>query len=78
MEATYGENEQIGLAQEHGHSTFAATAELAARAQAKRLWLVHYSGMIDDPAQYLPNAQEHFPDAVCGEDGMTMTLAFEK
>lgn len=78
MEATYGEDEQYQLALDHGHSTFAQTATLAAEAQAKRLWLVHYSGMIDDPQAYLANAQTHFPGAVCGEDGMTMTLAFEK
>lgn len=78
MEATYGENEQYDLAMEHGHSTFAETAKLAAQANAKNLWLVHYSAMITDPAEYLPNAQAHFPGAVCGEDGMTMTLAFEK
>lgn len=78
MEATYGENEQLDAALEHGHSTFAATAQLAHEANARRLWLVHYSGMIDNPADYLPNAQAHFPGAVCGEDGMSITLAFEK
>ena len=78
MEATYGENEQEAIALEHGHSTFAATARLAAEANARRLWLVHFSGMIQDPMEYLPNAQAHFPGAVCGEDGMSMTLAFEK
>lgn len=78
MEATYGENDQEALALEHGHSTFAGTAKLAAEAQVRRLWLAHYSGMIDDPAAYLSNAQAHFPETVCGEDGMTLTLAFEK
>ncbi|MBQ7850595.1 MAG: ribonuclease Z [Clostridia bacterium] len=78
MEATYGEDEQYQLALDHGHSTFAETAKLAAEAKAQRLWLVHYSGMISDPTEYLPNAQARFPEAVCGEDGMTITLAFEK
>ncbi len=78
MEATYGENEQEELAIEHGHSTFSGTAKLAAEANVRNLWLVHYSGMILEPQEYLPNAQAHFPAAICGEDGMTMTLAFEK
>lgn len=78
MEATYGGNDQEALALEYGHSTFASTARLAAEAGVRRLWLVHYSGMITDPTEYLPNAQAHFPDAVCGEDGMSTILSFAK
>ena len=76
-EATYGEDEQALLAQEHGHMNFAQAAEVAAKAGARRLWLCHYSQMIEDPAAYLPNAAAFFPDAVCGEDGMAVTLRFE-
>ncbi|MBQ8201541.1 MAG: ribonuclease Z [Clostridia bacterium] len=78
MEATYGENEQADLAADHGHSTFAQTAQLAAEAEVKRLWLVHYSAMITDPEEYLANAQAFYPNAVCGQDGMQITLAFSK
>ena len=77
-EATYGENDQAQLALDHGHMTFAQAAQLARDAGARRLWLAHYSQMIKDPAQYLPNARAFFPDAVCGEDGMSITLRFEK
>ena len=76
-EATYGENEQAELAVDHGHMNFAQAASMAARARVKRLWLAHYSQMIEDPAEYLPNAAAFFPDAVCGEDGMRVTLRFE-
>ena len=78
MEATYGENEHEAIALEHGHSTFAATARLAAEAGVKQLCLMHYSGMVEDPQAYLPNAQAHFPGAIAGVDGQTFTLAFEK
>ena len=57
--------------------TFAQAARLAAEANVKRLWLAHYSQMIETPADYLDNARQYFPDAVCGEDGMKITLKFE-
>ena len=76
-EATYGENDQAQTALEHGHMTFAQAACLAAEASVKRLWLAHYSQMIETPADYLDNAKQYFPDAVCGEDGMKITLKFD-
>ena len=75
-EATYGENEQGELAAEHGHMTFAQAAGLAADAKAKRLWLMHYSQMIEGSEEYLPNAQSVFPEAECGFDGKKITIAF--
>lgn len=77
-EATYGENEQGQLAAEHGHMNFAQAGEAAAKAQAKRLWLMHYSQMVEDPQAYLPNAQAFFAQAECGVDGKTITLQFDK
>ena len=43
----------------------------------KRLWLAHYSQRMEDPQAYLQNAQALFPDAVCGEDGLKLTLRFD-
>lgn len=77
-EATYGENEQAQLAIDHGHMNFAQAAEVAAKAGAKQLWLAHYSQMIEDPKTYLPNAASIFAGTICGEDGMSTTLQFEK
>ena len=65
-EATYGEDEQAQLAIDHGHMNFAQAAGVAREAGVKRLWLAHYSQMIEDPEAYLPNARAVFPDAVCG------------
>lgn len=75
-EATYGENEQAQLAIDHGHMNFAQAARTAAQANAKQLWLAHYSQMIEDPAAYLDNALAHFPNTQCGEDGKKCTLVF--
>lgn len=77
-EATYGENEQAQLAIDHGHMNFAQAACVAEKAEVKELWLAHFSQMIEDPQEYLPNAIEIFPNTVCGQDGMSTTLRFEK
>lgn len=77
-EATYAEDSDEELAREHGHSTFAQAAQLAQRANAKRLWLVHFSQRIKDAEEYLPNAQQFFPAAECGTDGKSITLSFEE
>lgn len=76
-EATYGENEQAETATDHGHMTFAQAARLASETNVKRLWLAHYSQMIENPEDHIENARAYFPDAVCGTDGMKITLKFE-
>lgn len=76
-EATYGENDQAQLAVDHGHMNFAQAAQTAANARAARLWLMHYSQMVEDPEEYLPNARAIFPNAECGFDGKSLTLRFE-
>jgi len=78
LEATYGENEQAQLAIDHGHMNFQQAAEVAKKANAKELWLAHYSQMIEKPEMYLANAKEVFENTVCGKDGMKTTLQFEK
>ena len=76
-EATYGENDQADRAREYGHMNFAQAAKLASAAGVKRLWLTHFSQMMEDPQSLLPNAQAYFPDVECGFDGKKITLFFE-
>ena len=76
-EATYGDNNHAQLAAEYGHMVFAQAAEAARRAGVKRLWLTHYSQVVEDPQIYRPNATAIFENAVCGVDGMSTTLRFE-
>ena len=75
-EATYGDNNHAQLAAEYGHMVFAQAAEAARRAGVKRLWLTHYSQVVEDPQIYRPNATAIFENAVCGVDGMSTTLRF--
>lgn len=77
-EATFGENEEAEIAIERGHSTFAQMAEIALRAEVKRLWLTHFSGSISEPEEYLPNAKVFYENAECGYDGKTITLKFDE
>ena len=75
-EATYGDDSYSAQAEKYGHSTFSQAAETAANAGAKRLWLAHFSQIMENPEDYLPNARAVFPSAVCGSDGMSITLRF--
>ena len=77
-DATYALPEQQEQAAQWGHSTFGQSAALAAKAGAKRLWLVHYSPMITDPEQQLAQAQSIFLAAECGFDGKRITLHYEE
>ncbi|MBQ7785129.1 MAG: ribonuclease Z [Clostridia bacterium] len=77
-EATYGENEQETLANDHGHMTFSQAARLAKQAHARVLWLTHYSPMILDAQEYVSNAEAIFENAKCGQDGMKVTLRFDE
>ena len=77
-DATYDSEELAPEAAKYGHSTFGQTAQLAARAGVRRLWLAHYSPRIETPADALPLAQAAFPQAECGFDGKAVTLRFEE
>lgn len=77
-EGTYGDNEQTEAANEYGHMTFAQAAATAKAANVAELWLAHYSQMIQNPLEYLPNATEIFANTICGRDGMSATLKFEE
>ena len=77
-DATYALSEQEDQARQWGHSTFGQSAALAAQAGARRLWLTHYSPMITDPEEALPQAQAIFPAAECGFDGKCITLQYEE
>ena len=77
-DSTYALPEQAAQAKQYGHSTFGQSAALAAKAGAKRLWLVHYSPMITDPEEELAQAQDIFPAAECGYDGKSITLQYEE
>lgn len=77
-DATYGEDGQADEAALWGHSTFRQAAEIADRAGVGRLWLTHFSQSMRNPENYLPNASAVFPNTVCGHDGLTLTLDYDR
>ena len=75
-EATYGDDELASQAEKYGHCTFSQAAHMAEEACVKRLWLTHFSQIMENPEDCLPFAQKIFPEAVCGTDGMKITLRY--
>ena len=75
-EATYGDDRDTEIAAQRGHMTFSQAGQLAASAQVKRLWLCHFSQKLRQPEDFLPAAAAHFPEAVCGLDGLSIHLRF--
>jgi len=76
-EGLYGDPEKQEKAAAHKHMTFQEAAELARLAEAKELWLTHYSPAMPDPKNYLDYATAIFPNTKTGKDRMTKTLRFE-
>lgn len=76
-EATYADAADTDAAALWGHTTFPEAAHLAKRAEAKRLWLTHFSQTIGDPAACLPAAQAIFPNSDAPADGASIRLHFK-
>jgi len=67
-EATYA-SDKAKEAEENMHSTAAQAAEIALRAGAKKLVLVHLSGRYKTTEQHLKEAREIFTNSDVAEDG---------
>ena len=77
MDSTYADDADLPKAKLYGHSTCRETGVLAAEANVCRLWLTHYSAAVTDLAPGLAAAQQAFPTAAAGVDGMRLTLNFD-
>lgn len=77
-EGMYGETDRQEKAWEHKHMTFYEAAKLAKEAEAKELWLTHYSPSLIRPEDYIPMARKIFPAVFAGKDGKTTVLEFDK
>ena len=75
-EATYGSDTDAPHAAQYGHCTFSQAAKMGKGACAKRLWLTHFSQVMENPQDYLSNASSIYPDAICAEDGLSITLNY--
>ena len=76
-EGMYGEADKLSKAREYKHMTMYAAAGLARDANAKELWLTHYSPSMVHPEEFLDKVRAIFPAAVITKDGRHTTLNFE-
>ena len=77
-EGMYGEDGKEKKAREYKHMTFYEAARLAKNANAKRLWLTHYSPSLVRPEEFIGKVRKIFPNALPGKDGKTITLDFQE
>ena len=77
-EGLYGEDEKLEKAASRKHMIFREAAEVAKKANAKELWLTHFSPALPDPYNYREYATKIFPATKIGKDRMCKTLKFEE
>lgn len=77
-EGMYGEPDKKAKAKENKHMTFYEAAEMAKRAQVKKMWLTHYSPSLNRPEEYLQAVRKIFPETETCKDGKTIELVFEE
>ena len=76
-DATYADPSYAPQAELYGHCTFAQAASVAASAGVRRLWLAHFSQILETPEEQLPLASAIFSPAECGKDGQSIRLKFD-
>jgi ribonuclease Z len=67
-------NEDFKLAKATYHSTPGQAADIAKKANVKKLLLGHFSSRYKDDSKFLKEAQEIFPNSFMAEDGMEIDL----
>lgn len=77
-EGMYADEDKLDKAIENKHALFREAAEMAKSAEARRLWLTHYSPSLADPTEYLNELREIFPNAEIPVDGMEIDLKFDE
>jgi len=75
-EGTYGDDADGANAIQNKHLTFREAAMFASEAGVRRLVLTHFSPKMEDPGQYLSNAQSAFPATELADPSQTITLNF--
>ncbi|MBQ9940820.1 MAG: ribonuclease Z [Clostridia bacterium] len=76
-EGMYGDDDKLDKAQKSMHMTFREACETASFADAKRLWLTHFSPSLSHPEEFEDFAKSLFPHAEIGFDGLSDTIKFK-
>lgn len=78
LEGMFGEEEKLARAMETHHMTMQEAANLAKNANAKELWLTHYSPATPHPEEFEEAIREIFENTCAATDGMTTCLRFDE
>ena len=78
LEGMFGEEEKKARAIETHHMTMQEAANLAKNANARELWLTHYSPATPHPEEFEEPIKAIFENTVISVDGQTRTLIFEE
>lgn len=73
-EGMYGDKDKKQSMNEKGHMLMQDACQLAAEADAKRLWLTHYSPAEKYPENYEKELKKLFPPVTIPKDGEKLTL----
>ena len=77
-EGMYGEPDKDAKAKEYKHMTMKEAGKIAASADVKEMWLTHFSPSLVRPEEFLKDVKQIFPNTCIGQDGKSVTLAFEE
>ncbi len=73
-EGMYGNLENVDRMMAKGHTVFAQAANLAKLANAKRLWLTHYSPALQNPHEFEAEVKQIFENTTVCDDGEKLHL----
>ena len=73
-EGMYGDDEKAEDALSKKHMTFSEAASLAKRANAKKLWLTHFSPSVKNPEVHKEAAQRIFENTEIGRDFLSAVI----
>lgn len=77
-EGMYAEKEKEAKARQYKHMTFYEAASLAKSAEARAMWLTHFSPSLTKAESYMDEVRKIFPEASLGKDGRSIELEFEE
>ncbi|MBQ1256774.1 MAG: ribonuclease Z [Clostridia bacterium] len=78
LEGMFGEEEKHARAVETHHMTMQEAANLAKNANAKELWLTHYSPATPHPEEFDETIKQIFENTVISIDGQSKTVTFKE
>lgn len=77
-EGMYAEPEKLAKAKQYKHMTFYEAARVAKDADAKEMWLTHFSPSLIHPENYMDAVAKIYSHASLGKDGRFVELDFQE